>query len=431
MAGPFDYTIQQPNIAGSVIGGIQAGQQFADQRAAQEKQQQYAADLQGYLDAPSARSASAMMAKYPEFQKSMSASFETFDKGQKEDIFKAGTQAYSAIQNGRPEVAMRILDDRIVAAQNSGQDTADLESLKQSLSQNPEAAAAGLGLTMSAMNPDAWSKIAIEQREARMDPAKQTEAQAKASKAATDAKFAESAAVQDLQKGGWEIQKLANDINISKLNSQIAAMNAQTARFDSGTKSETNRLKADELRLKMEDKVQARDDAIRAKAAKIESVRGTIDNSLSTIDRILKNPALDSVLGSVEGSAYYPATAVGLLPGTASADERANALADIDTLKSQTFLNQLQAMKEASTTGASGLGGLTEKEGEKLVNGIQSLNTKQGEKQYKENLSEVQRLLLKNRENLAKKYGVPDTIPDRPSLESQPPSSGFKVLGVE
>lgn len=438
MAAPYDYTVQPPNIVGSILGGIQGGQQLrANQDAIESrgaaiaKQQQYAADLQSYLSAPSARNASAMIAKYPEFQKSLSASFDIYDKGQKDDIFKAGTQAYSAIQNGKPEVAKKILDDRIAAAENSGQDPKDLIDLRRQFDTDPNAVASGLALTMSALKPDEWGKIAGEMRSAAKAPAEQSLAEAKAAKAATDAKFSESAAVQDLAKGGWEIQKLANDINISKLNSQIAAMNAQTARFDSGTKSETNRLKADELRLKMEDKVQAREDAIRAKAAKIESVRGTIDNSLSTIDRILKNPALDSVLGSVEGSAFYPSTAVGLLPGTASADDRANALADIDTLKSQTFLNQLQAMKEASTTGASGLGGLTEKEGEKLVNGIQSLNTKQGEKQYKENLSEVQRLLLKNRENLSKKYGVPDTIPDRPNLESQPPSSGFKVLGVE
>jgi hypothetical protein len=424
MAGPYDYTIQQPDIAGSLLGGLQAGSQIGAQQAAQQKHQQYADDLQSYLQNPTARAASAMMAKYPESQKALAASFDIYDKGQKEDIFKAGTQAYSAIQNGRPEIAMNILDDRIKAAENSGQDTADLISLKESLQRDPNGAGAGLALTMSALNPDGWSKIASEQRAAEKAPAELSLAESKAGKAAVDAKFAESKAVQDLEKGGWEINKLANDIGISKLNSQIAAMNAATSR-------EGNDLKRQELSLKLQEKIDKRDDAIRSQVAKIENVRGTIDNSLSTIDRVLKNPALDSVLGAVEGSSLYPSTLVGLLPGTASADDRANAIADIDTLKSQTFLNQLQAMKEASTTGASGLGGLTEKEGEKLVNGVQSLNTKQGEKQYKENLSEIQRLLLKNRDNLAKKYGVPDTIPDRPNLQSQPPSSGFKVLGVE
>ena len=424
MAGPYDYTIQQPDIAGSLLGGLQAGSQIGAQQAAQDRHKQFSTDLQSHLANPSFKSTSELIAKYPEFQKSLSASFETLDKGQKDQVFKDGTQAIVAIRNGKPDVAKKILDDRIRAYENSGMDTTDLVSLRGQLDNNPDAVEAGLGLTMASLNPDAWSKIAGEQREAEKAPAELSLAQSKAGKAAVDAKFAESAAVQDLAKGGWEIQKLANDINISKLNSQIAAMNAATSR-------EGNDLKRQEIGLKLQEKIDKRDDAIRSQVAKIENVRGTIDNSLSTIDRVLKNPALDSVLGAVEGSSLYPSTLVGLLPGTASADDRANAIADIDTLKSQTFLNQLQAMKEASTTGASGLGGLTEKEGEKLVNGVQSLNTKQGEKQYKENLSEIQRLLLKNRDNLAKKYGVPDTIPDRPNLQSQPPSSGFKVLGVE
>jgi hypothetical protein len=413
VAQPYDYTIQQPDILGSIVGGLQAGQQIASSQNAQDKAAMYQADLQNYLQNPTARGASAMIAKYPESQKALSASFDIYDKGQKEDIFKSGTQAYSAIKNGKPEIAIGILDQRIQAAANSGEDTSDLESLKQSIQQNPQGAAAGLALTMSSMNPDAWSKIASEQREAELAPSQLSESQAKAQKAGVDAKFAESKAVQDLSKGGWEIQKLANDIGISRQNAQIAAINAATAR-------EGNSLKKEELQLKLDEKIQKRDDAVREKVAKIESVRSTIDNSVGTIDRILKNPALNSVLGAVEGSSLYPSTLVGLLPGTASADDRANAEADIDTLKSQTFLNKLQEMKEASTTGASGLGGLTEKEGEKLVNGVQSLRTKQSEKQFRENLTEVQRLLMKNRANLANKYGVPDTIPDTPQAQPSP-----------
>lgn len=413
MAGPYDYTIQQPDIAGSLMGGIQIGSQLGAAQAAQQKQQQYAADLQGYLDNPSARSASAMMAKYPEFQKSMSASFETFDKGQKEDIFKAGTQAYSAIQSGRPDVAAKILDDRILAAQNSGQDTTDLESLKQSLSSDPRAAAAGLGLTMSALNPDAWSKIASEQRSAEMAPAELSLAESKAGKAAVDAKFAESKAVQDLTKGGWEIQKLANDINISKLNSQIAAMNAQTARQGNDLKGQSNNLKLQELQLKVQDKIAARDKAVQEKAAEVTSARATADNLLNTADRILQTPrsVVDSAAGPI--SSRTPT----LSEDTANFEELVN------TLGSQTFLTQVQALK--------GMGALSEKEGDKIQNAAQNLSLRQSPEQLLKNVQEIQRLTKKGRDNLAVKYGVPDVIPDRPDLQSQPASSGFKVLGVE
>lgn len=402
MAGPNDYTIQQPNIAGSLMGGIQAGQQLGAQQAAQEKHAQYSADLQSYLSNPTAQGASAMMAKYPESQKAMSASFETFDKGQKEDIFKAGTQAYSAIQNGRPEVAAKILDDRILAAQNAGQDTADLESLKQSLSQNPQAAAAGLGLTMSALNPDAWSKIASERREAQMDPAKQTEAMAKASKASTDAKFAESAAVQDLQKGGWEIQKLANDINISKLNSQIAAMNAATARQGNDLKGQSNNLKFQELQLKIQDKIAERDAKVGEKVSSVQSGRAAIDNFLNTADKAINTPA--SVIESAAG------TVSSVLP-TYDQDV-ADFEETIKTLGSQAFLSQVPAMK--------GLGALTEAEGKKLESSLANLSLRQSPKKITENLKEAQRLMLKARSTLSDRYGVPDVIPDTPAAAPTP-----------
>ncbi len=395
MAGPYDYTIQQPDIAGSLMGGIQAGAQLGAAQAAQAKHQQYAADLQSYLSNPTAQGASAMMAKYPESQKAMSASFETFDKGQKEEIFKAGTQAYSAIQNGRPEVAMKILDDRIAAAENSGQDASDLMSLKQTLRENPQGAAAGLGLTMSAMNPDAWSKIAGEQREARMDPAKQTEAQAKASKAATDAKFAESAAVQDLQKGGWEIQKLANDIGISRQNAQIAAMNAATSR-------EGNSIKKQELQLKLQDKIDARDMKVNEKVAEVTGARATIDNMLNTADRVLQTPA--DVIGSAAGpisSRVFTAS-----QDTADFEELVN------TLSSQAFMAQIPALK--------GMGALSNAEGEKLQSSLQNLSLRQSPERLVENVKEAQRLILKSRENLSKKFGVPDVTPDTPAAAPSP-----------
>lgn len=395
MAGPFDYTIQQPDIAGSLMGGIQAGAQIGAQRAAIEKQKQYAADLQTYLDNPTARGASSLQAKYPEAQKAIGASFETFDKGQKEDIFKAGTQAYSAIQNGRTDIAMGILDERIAAAENSGQDTSDLVSLKQSITDNPKAALAGLGLTMSAFNPDGWSKIASEQREAAMAPAELSLAESKAGKAAVDAKFAESKAVQDLSKGGWEIQKLANDIGISRQNSQIAALNAATAR-------EGNSIKKQELQLKLQDKIDARDAKINEKVAEVTAGRATIDNMLNTADRVLQTPM--DVIGSAAGpvsSRVFTAS-----QDTADFEELVN------TLSSQAFMAQIPALK--------GMGALSNAEGEKLQSSLQNLSLRQSPERLVENVKEAQRLILKSRENLSKKFGVPDITPDTPAAQPSP-----------
>lgn len=409
MAGPFDYTVQPPNIVGSVLGGIQGGQQLranqdalAARDASMAKQEQYAADLHSYLSAPSASNASAMIAKYPEFQKSLSASFDIYDKGQKDDIFKTGTQAYSAIQSGKPEVAKKLLDDRIAAFENSGQDTTDLVNLRQQFDKDPNAVASGLALTMSALKPEEWGKIAGEMRSSAKAPAEQSLAEAKATKAATDAKFAESKAVQDLAKGGWDISKIQNDIGISRQNAQIAAMNAATARQANGIKSDTNNLKLQELQLKLQDKVAARDQAVQQKAAEVSSARGNIDNFLNTADRVL-NTDMD-IVGSAAGpiSSRTPT----LSQDTADFEELVN------TLGSQAFMSQIPGMK--------GLGALSEKEGDKLQSSLQNLSLRQSPERLMENVREAQRLIMKSRANLSQKYGVPDVTPDTPAAQPSP-----------
>lgn len=402
MPSPYDYNIQAPDIAGSIIGGIQAGQQLranqdaiASRDAAVAKQQQYAADLQNYLAAPSASNASAMIAKYPEFQKSLSSSFDIYDKGQKDEIFKAGTQAYSAIQNGRPEVAKKILDDRIAAFENSGQDTKDLVDLRRQFDSDPKSVASGLALTMSALKPEEWGKISGEMRAAAKAPAEQSLAEAKAAKAATDARFAESAAVQDLQKGGWEIQKLANDIGISRQNAQIAAMNAATAR-------EGNDIKKQEMQLKLQEKIDRRDAAINEKASTVQSGRATIDNFLNTADKVVNTPV--GVVKDATG------TISSRLP-TVDQDV-ADFEETLKTLGSQAFLSQVPSMK--------GLGALTEAEGKKLESSLANLSLRQSPEKLIENVKEAQRLMLKARSTLSERYGVPDVIPDTPAAAPTP-----------
>lgn len=402
MADPINYNIQQPDIGASLMGGIQQGQalqqnrqQLEAQQAAQARAAQYKTDLQQYLQSPNAAGASAMIAKYPESQKAIAASFDIYSKDQKDEIFKAGTQAYSAIQNGQPEVAKKILDRRIEAARNSGQDVTDLESLKASLDANPQAAAAGLALTMSSLNPESWTKIAREQRSAALAPSELSASQAKAQKLAVDSKFAESKAVQDLQKGGWEIQKLSNDINISRQNAQIAALNAQTAR-------ETNVLKKRELEEKLQDKQLSRDQAVQAKASEVTTARASMDNFLNTADRFL-NTDID-VIKSAAGpvSSRLPT----LSADTADLEEL------LTTLSSQAFMSQVPNMK--------GLGALSDAEGAKLSTSLQNLSLRQSPERLMENVREAQRLILKGRANLATKYGVPDITPDTPDAQPSP-----------
>lgn len=402
MAGPIDYNIQAPNIVGGLLGGIEAGQQLAANRAkvdaanaAQKQQQQYAVDLQTYLQNPTPQSAAAMTVKYPEQREAFKQSWDLLDKDQQENQFKSGVQVYSAIKNNRPEVAREILDRQIEAMENSGQDASSFKSIRESVDRNPDGIAAQIGLTLSALEPDKWGKIAGELRESQLAPSKLTESQAKASKAATDAKFAESAAVQDLAKGGWEIQKLANDINISRQNAQIAALNAATARED-------NSIKKQELQLKLQDKIAARDAKVNEKAAEVSSARATIDNMLNTADRVLQTDM--DVIGSAAGP--ISSRVFTTSQDTADFEELLN------TLSSQAFMAQIPALK--------GMGALSNAEGEKLQSSLQNLSLRQSPEQLVKNVKEAQRLILKSRANLSDKFGVPDVTPDTPDAAPSP-----------
>lgn len=239
MAGPYDYTIQQPNIAGSILGGIKSGLDIGaavDQReaadAAQERHKLFSTDLQSHLANPSFKSTSELIAKYPEFRESLSASFETLDKGQKEQVFKDGTQAIVAIRNGRPEVARKILDSRITAYENSGQDPTDLVRLRDQLDNDPRSVETGLGLTMASLNPEGWSKVAGEERASKMAPYELGKAKAESGIKQVEAQYAPETAYLGSAKTRADIKNtisMANDradrlgLDRDRLNSDIDA----------------------------------------------------------------------------------------------------------------------------------------------------------------------------------------------------------------
>lgn len=408
MVQPIDYLSQlrQPDITGQFLGGLQVGQAMKAQDQAKAQAEQYSADLQAYLNAPTAQGAAAMSAKYPQQREAFKQAWDIQSKDQQDANFRAGTQVYSAIQSGRPEVAAQVLDENIAAMENSGQDASPLKTIRETLQRDPKMTGAQIGLTLSSLEPDRWAKVAGEMRASEQAPYALSEKQSKAQKAAVDANFAESNAVQDAAKKGWEIAKLQNDIGIARQNSQIAAMNANIKR-------ETNDLKRQELQQKVQEAQLKRDAEVRGKTADVEAGRATIDNFLNTADQALKTPA--GVVSSATG------TISSTLP-TVDQDV-ADFEETLKTLSSQAFLSQVPAMK--------GLGALTEAEGKKLEASLANLSLRQSPEKLIANVQEAQRLMLKARAGLADKYGVPDVIPDRPALESQPASSGFRVLGVE
>ena len=136
-----------------------------------------------------------------------------------------------------------------------------------------------------------------------------------------------------------------------------------------------------------------------------ESAIATFGRSIKTIDDIMAHPGFEAAVGAKGITS--------LLPGTPAQAVKAK----IETLQSQTFLNEVEKMK--------GLGALTEREGAALSAAVGSLSTDMSEKDFKKTLNEIKNYFTDAQKRAAKKYGItldeeiseaPLTAPDAPAV---------------
>ena len=416
---PINYTALQTNPNEALMQGIKTGltletiqqerqaQQLAQQAA--QQQQQASQLMQRVLSDPNATAADygAISAINPKFTESIKAQWDRLDTSRQQQSLGDASKLFSALQAGRPDVALESVEMQLKAAENSGdaQRAQQFKAFRDMIQQAPDYARTILGSTIAATpGGDKYfttlKTIGEEGRAQAKAPAELAKAQAEAKTKGIEAKYAEQGAVLDLEKKGWDIKKITADIEISKAANRIAAMNAATSR-------ESNELKREELSLKVQDARQKLDDKIREKVSTAEAGATSIDNMLNTVQRIKGNKSLNDVLGSIEGR----------LPALVS-DEANDAIALIETLGSQAFLAQIPNIK--------GMGALSNAEGEKLQSALTNLSRKQSEKQFRANLDEASRLLNKGREGLSKATGVPLGKPDVPAAPgARPPLSSF------
>jgi hypothetical protein len=421
MAEPYNYTITpaNPNANGGGMASFMAGAENAaklsemrlNQEASrlkieqlktqQDQQRAMQADMSALSANPTPAAISSMMVKYPQLSEQLKRSYDTLSSEQQKSKISQASEIYSAMNTGDYELTKKLLSDQANAYKNSGndKDAEGLNVLSKMIDINPEQAKVTTGLFLAAsMGPDkfseTFSKLQADRRAEDLHPADMTKAQADAQKAAVAAKFAESDAVMDLQKKGWDITKIQEDIKIAKENNRIAAMNAAANR-------EGNALKRQELQLKVQEAISARDEKVRGQIADVTTTRANMDNMLNTADRILQTPAgvIDSATGPISSR----------LPTTSQSTADFEAL--VENLSSQSFLSQVGALK--------GMGALSNAEGEKLQSALQNLSLKQSAGQLTKNVKEAQRIIFKARQNLSTLYGMPDTIPDTPDVKTQ------------
>ena len=272
MIQPFDYRINVAQPMAGALTGIQSAMQISremdagdaeaqraalyraqtekaqqDVAAQKEKEAQAAAlraEVEQVAKAPTSASISALMVKYPHLSEGFNRALGAVSSEEQKARILEGTQAYAAILNGDVDTAKAVLSDTAAALREKGNtpQAAAYERMVQLIGANPAGAQTTIGMMLAtAMGPDkfqeTFKQLEDQRRTKAGEPTAERAALAAASKAesdaavaATKAKYAESDAALDLQKKGWDITKIQEDIKIAKLNAKIAAANVAASR---------------------------------------------------------------------------------------------------------------------------------------------------------------------------------------------------------
>lgn len=419
---PINYAVDVATPFQTALQGYQAGAAIRNDQQQQALQQQ-AFEQQKRLQALVTRASQpgataddfqAVMIADPKHAEAYTKAWATKNTAQQQSLAGDLLQWGAAIKSGKPALAVERMIARADAMEASGGPTQESKGLRiqaQLVQEHPEFAL-GQFQALLAVNPngkdaaETLSKFGSEARAQELQPGLVAKGQADASKAgsdatkaAVDARFAEQNAVLDIQKKGWDIKAIQEDIGFKREANRIAMMNAAAAR-------EGNALKREELGLKIQEARNALDTKIRDKVSQAETGAASIDNMLNTIERVKTSRGLDAALGSI--SSRLPTVM----------QDTADAEALVETLGSQAFLAQIPNIK--------GMGALSNAEGEKLTTALQSLSLKQSPTQFRTNLGEAARLLKKGREALSRSTGVPLGAPDTPAAPgARPPLDSF------
>lgn len=143
--GPFDYITPaaQQNPFGSAMQGFALGNQVQQQQQQQQlaqqqiqaqmdQQRQYQSDISALLQNPNAgaKDFAGFQLKYPQFKDATKAPFEALSEDQRKNEVAFAGRAYSALNSGRKDLALSMMDDRLKAMENSGANPQQIAGLR-------------------------------------------------------------------------------------------------------------------------------------------------------------------------------------------------------------------------------------------------------------------------------------------------------------
>lgn len=403
---PFQAAAQGLNF-GAGIQKMQAQQQeqqlkIQAEQAAQEQQQAMRDRIQSVMSNPNptAKDYAQLSMLMPKDQaESTRKAWDMLSADRQQAQLGRAGQVLAAFNSGANDIAQDLLKNEATALRNAGDEAGAkaAEVYAQIAQINPAMARTNIGLLLAQIPGgdkviEGITKLGTERRAEEKAPAELSKAQSDAQKAAVAAKFAESDAVLEQQKKGWDITKLQEDIKINKMNAQIAAANAATNR-------EGNSLKRQELGLKLQEMKDKRDTLVREKVADATEQANEIDSSRTLIKTLLDDE--DSLRAATGGLGIR-----GSIPGTKA---RA-AVGQLDQLSNQIAASKLSLLKGATS--------------DKDIAFLKSINANLDRYQDEDLLiKEIKRIdqgLFELRQRNVKRSGMPDIAP---SVSNSPAAS--------
>jgi hypothetical protein len=209
MSAPIDYLGQMglspQDPAQALIGGLKIGTALREQRQMRELEQknaQFQADMSAWRMNPTDDRIVELMNLYPEFGENIRAEWKFLDDKLKDAEYTEGMQTLFALRSQTPQVGIDMLDRRIQATEEAGEDATSLKLIRQGLGQGSaeEVAAAlpNLQLQLAMLDPvrfEQFSKAQLASAQAGTEEAtreaKQKKATAEATVAGINANFQE------------------------------------------------------------------------------------------------------------------------------------------------------------------------------------------------------------------------------------------------
>lgn len=147
---------------------MQAGAMANMQQFQLQRQQQYYPMLQQVLQNPTPSNFAALTAMFPDQHEALTASYNESQTGQRQAAIQPVAQAYSAMLNNRPDLALNIVQQQRDALVNSNTDPSDpayqqklqhFDALIGQINTDPKAATGLMGASLSSiLPPDEFEK---------------------------------------------------------------------------------------------------------------------------------------------------------------------------------------------------------------------------------------------------------------------------------